>query len=146
MEARKLRLASYRIADDCVGCGLCRKKCPWGAIIGDKKEKHLIEPLVCQQCGTCWQLCRQQAVLNPDGERRTGKGKGRAPQARIDRSACAGCRNCQLNCEQQAIDFRRGFPTGRCEVDAGRCIGCSACLAYCASGCIEFGVFDDDDG
>lgn len=146
MEARKLGLASYRITDDCIGCGRCRKNCPWGAVIGDKKEKHLIEPLICQRCGTCWQLCSKRAVIDPAGEVRAGGGSGRAPRARIDGGACAGCRNCQLNCEQQAIDYRRGFPTGRCEVDEERCIGCGACLTYCASGCIEFGASDDDDG
>ncbi len=142
LEVLKIQSATYRITDDCVGCGLCRKRCPWDAIIGGKNEQHIIEPMVCQHCSTCWQICPKRAVEDAEGFRREGKARGKAPRSRIEGDACAGCQNCYLACEQRAIVFRPGFPTGRSEVNVDRCNGCGACHALCPSSCIEFG-FDN---
>jgi ferredoxin len=119
-----------------VGCGSCRRKCPWEAVLGKQKHKHLIEPTLCQECGTCWYTCPKCAVEDPEGYRRE-KGRPRPPKARIDRAACVGCQNCQLNCEQGAIHYLSSVLVGYCQVDQSRCVGCGSCLSYCASACIE---------
>lgn len=46
----------------CKGCGLCIKSCPAGAITGEKKKPHLIDPELCIKCGACAKACKLQAV------------------------------------------------------------------------------------
>ncbi|MBW2276428.1 MAG: 4Fe-4S binding protein [Deltaproteobacteria bacterium] len=135
--ARARQLVAYRITSDCKGCGVCRKQCPWDAILGAKKERHVIEPTLCEQCGTCWHVCPKRAIEDEDGQRREGKGKGKVPKAGIDRATCVGCQNCLLNCEQSAIEHHPRLLGGHCSVDQSRCVGCGSCLAYCASDSIE---------
>lgn len=49
--------------DACTGCGLCAKKCPTEAIIGEKKEPHQIIEVKCSKCGMCFETCRLDAIL-----------------------------------------------------------------------------------
>ena len=52
----------YIIEDLCPGCGLCLGRCPEGAISGEKKEVHVIDPALCIKCGVCFDVCRFDAV------------------------------------------------------------------------------------
>lgn len=52
----------YIIEDQCIGCGLCRRKCPQEAISGEKKEPHTIDPELCIRCGICHDVCKFDAV------------------------------------------------------------------------------------
>jgi NADH:ubiquinone oxidoreductase subunit F (NADH-binding)/(2Fe-2S) ferredoxin/Pyruvate/2-oxoacid:ferredoxin oxidoreductase delta subunit len=47
----------------CTGCTLCAKKCPTGAIVGEKKKTHYIVDEKCIRCGTCRDVCRFDSVL-----------------------------------------------------------------------------------
>jgi NADH:ubiquinone oxidoreductase subunit F (NADH-binding)/(2Fe-2S) ferredoxin/Pyruvate/2-oxoacid:ferredoxin oxidoreductase delta subunit len=47
----------------CTGCTLCAKKCPAGAIVGEKKKAHYIVDEKCIRCGTCRDVCRFDSVL-----------------------------------------------------------------------------------
>ncbi|MCG6552122.1 MAG: 4Fe-4S binding protein [Candidatus Magnetominusculus sp. LBB02] len=41
----------------CTGCGSCARKCPQGAITGEKKKPHLIDQSMCVQCRSCFETC-----------------------------------------------------------------------------------------
>ncbi len=56
-------LLVYSINSDiCSGCGLCLKRCPGDAIIGEKAQPHLIMQDKCIKCGMCIETCRLGAV------------------------------------------------------------------------------------
>jgi NADH-quinone oxidoreductase subunit F len=56
-------LITYKILEDkCKGCTLCTKYCPAGAISGNKKEPHHIDPAKCIRCGLCISTCRLNAI------------------------------------------------------------------------------------
>jgi NADH:ubiquinone oxidoreductase subunit F (NADH-binding)/(2Fe-2S) ferredoxin/NAD-dependent dihydropyrimidine dehydrogenase PreA subunit len=44
------------------GCDVCRKYCPDGAIIGETKKVHYIEPMKCGKCGACYDVCNFNAI------------------------------------------------------------------------------------
>jgi NADH:ubiquinone oxidoreductase subunit F (NADH-binding)/Pyruvate/2-oxoacid:ferredoxin oxidoreductase delta subunit len=56
-------LRKFKIKTDlCTGCTICAKKCPTGAILGNKKTPHFIVDDKCIGCGTCKEVCNFSAV------------------------------------------------------------------------------------
>jgi len=47
----------------CTGCTLCLNVCPVGAIQGERKQAHEINPDLCTRCGACRQVCPTDAVV-----------------------------------------------------------------------------------
>ncbi|MCK9613575.1 MAG: NADH-quinone oxidoreductase subunit NuoF [Bacteroidales bacterium] len=57
------QLLTYVIdPEKCTGCMVCGKKCPVGAIDGEKKQPHFIREGDCIKCGDCYSRCKFDAI------------------------------------------------------------------------------------
>lgn len=56
-------LINYKILDNCIGCGICKKNCPVSCIDGKNKTKHKINTDICIKCGLCFEICPLDAIV-----------------------------------------------------------------------------------
>ena len=58
------RLVKFSILEDrCKGCTACARACPVGAISGEVRKPHSIDPAKCIKCGACLETCRFNAIV-----------------------------------------------------------------------------------
>jgi NADH-quinone oxidoreductase subunit F len=55
-------LITFAINENCLGCDACAKACAQGAITGERKQRHRIDPEKCNKCGSCRSVCKTDAV------------------------------------------------------------------------------------
>jgi len=51
------------VPEKCIGCTLCKKKCPVDCITGAVKQVHEIDQSNCIKCGVCLDVCKFSAII-----------------------------------------------------------------------------------
>lgn len=134
---------SYKITTGCVGCKLCAKGCPTGAITGELKEIHSIDPEKCVDCGYCGKICAMGAVIDNNGKETTKIPKNHWQKPSIDKHLCVGCSICVQNCPANCLEiegpkFHGDINTIAMLARPADCIDCKICAKVCPIDAIHF--------
>ncbi len=132
---------SYTITEDCIGCTACVRKCPAGAIHGERKARHVINPDLCIECGACGRVCPSHAVRDPLGAPVEAIKLNLWPKPVWSYTACVECQICVLACPTGAISLAgRGTdglkPSQPYLFQPANCIACAFCAQGCPAGAI----------
>ena len=112
------------LADKCKGCTVCIKKCPTGAITGERKVPHNIDAEKCNHCGECAKVCKFDAIIGLTPAHSL-------PQTEVVyqiNEHCNGCTICSQHCPTSAIP---ATPYRRHCIDVSVCVRCDACRPLC---------------
>ena len=134
---------AHKITDLCIGCLICQKSCPTGAISGSLKEMQTVDPEKCIDCGLCGKLCPKSAIVDMDGVQLKKIPKPEWKKPNIDKDLCAGCSLCVENCPASVLEitgpsFHGDINTIASLTNPDGCIDCRICMSVCPIGAIQF--------
>lgn len=115
---------------------MCAKNCPVHAIVGTPKERHVINPKRCIECGVCGNVCPKGAILNPKGEVAVKTPKPEWKKPVINSELCSACSICVRICGKNCLQI--SLPKFKGDIDVfayleneKQCVGCGLCASYC---------------
>lgn len=126
---------AYTITDKCDGSAACVRMCPVGAISGEKKQLHKIDPDLCIECGVCGRVCHVSAIVDQKGKTIERLKKDQWPVPTF-LDGCVACTTCVETCPFACLAIVDPPPAGNKHSkaylkDQKSCVGCGMCEDAC---------------
>ena len=137
---------AYTIIETCIGCTACTKRCPTGAITGERQQIHVIDPELCIDCGACGIVCPPEAILDTVGDQCKTFARKDWPKAVVIEDNCigSGCELCINICPFEALSLQHSETVtdffGVATVDPRKCTACRLCEDSCGWNAIYIDV------